>query len=276
MLNGTFISVRGPVARSPLRVSVGVLSTKGSLQTREAIRKSWKTFPGNWSLTFILALPYDGELAEENKTFGDMMLISIKDHYDRARSALPAKTAALYWWSHHSHHRPDWVFKTDDDTFLNVPRLFSIIDNCLPDPKRSTVFAGRLFRRPRPLRPGQNGFDKWGLTLKEWPGKEYPAYCSGAGYLLSTNILPCFLRNLHVAERMPLEDVFTGMLASACKVYPTHLCGIKYKKSEKNCTDPTQLLVHPVRDKMTEVWERLSNSTPSESCQCLDAEMPKE
>ena len=30
ILNGTFISVQGPVARSPLRVSVGVLSTKGS------------------------------------------------------------------------------------------------------------------------------------------------------------------------------------------------------------------------------------------------------
>ena len=32
MFNGTLISVSGPVARSPLRVSVGVLSTKGSLQ----------------------------------------------------------------------------------------------------------------------------------------------------------------------------------------------------------------------------------------------------
>ena len=268
MLNGNFISVRGPVARSPIRVSVGVLSTKGALQTREAIRNTWKTFRGNWSLTFILALPYDEELAEENKTHGDMMLASIKDHYGRAQSALPTKIASFYWWSHYSQHRPDWVFKTDDDAFLNIPRLFSILDNCLPNPSRSAVFAGRVFRGSRVIRPGQNGFDKWGLTLNEWPGNSYPPYCSGAGYLLSSNILPCFLRNLHVAERMPLEDVFTGVLASTCKVDPIHLCGIKYTKNERNVADSKQLLVHYVRETMIDIWEKLSNSTPSESCQC--------
>lgn len=46
MLNRTFISVRGPVVRSPQRVSVGVLSNKGSLQTREVP-------PGQLCLEFV-------------------------------------------------------------------------------------------------------------------------------------------------------------------------------------------------------------------------------
>jgi hypothetical protein len=273
MLNGTFISVRGPVARSPVRVSVGVLSTKGSLQAREAIRSTWKTFPGNWSLTFILALPYDEELAKENKTHGDMMLASIKDQYGRVESALPGKIAAFYWWSYHSQYVPDWVFKTDDDSFLNVPRLFSILDNCLPDASTG-VFAGTVFRSARVIRPGQHGFDKWGLTVKEWPDNKYPPYCSGAGYLLSSNIIPCFFRNLHVAERMPLEDVFTGLLASTCKVDPIHLCGIKHTPNERNVAYSTQLLVHYVRDTMIDVWKSLSKSTASTSCECLHVNKP--
>ncbi|NXG51011.1 B3GT5 galactosyltransferase, partial [Psilopogon haemacephalus] len=59
---------------------------------------------------------------------------------------------------------------------------------------------------------------KWYVSEEEYPGKTYPPFCSGTGYVLSTDVAS----QIHnISENVPfikLEDVFIGLCLEKLKI----------------------------------------------------------
>ncbi|NWU70488.1 B3GT5 galactosyltransferase, partial [Pterocles burchelli] len=64
---------------------------------------------------------------------------------------------------------------------------------------------------------------KWYVSREEYPGNTYPPFCSGTGYVLSTDVAS---QIYSVSESVPfikLEDVFIGLCLDKLKIHPEEL-----------------------------------------------------
>ncbi|NWI44367.1 B3GT5 galactosyltransferase, partial [Picathartes gymnocephalus] len=59
---------------------------------------------------------------------------------------------------------------------------------------------------------------KWYVSREEYPGKTYPPFCSGTGYVLSSDVAS---QIYNISESVPfikLEDVFIGLCLDKLKI----------------------------------------------------------
>ncbi|XP_059608217.1 beta-1,3-galactosyltransferase 5-like [Phlebotomus argentipes] len=95
-----------------------------------------------------------------------------------------------------------FIFKCDDDVFVNTPYISQFIqrvghlDNFITC---RVISDSKVFRDKN---------SKWYVTSEEYPNETYPAYCSGWGILLTTDVA----QKLHkAAETTPffwVDDVY--------------------------------------------------------------------
>jgi hypothetical protein len=127
------------------------------------------------------------------KTWGEKCPIPIVFHYGEPSDYghLPEKMKKVF--TEMKDH--DFIFKTDSDTFLSIPRL---------------------------LASGFEKYDYSGFTREEWN----PTYCYGPGYWVSQKsmkILATSDWNLHRHPIYPdAEDVMVGMVLFYSGILPHH------------------------------------------------------
>ena len=119
---GEAVSVVGSEFRRA-RLFIGILTAAANVDAREAVRSTWLSYAGDYVHSFIVGLPYGNLLERENATTGDLVLVSIRDHYSRDSSALPLKSAVILWLAQRAG--ADFALKTDDDSFVRVPNLLA-------------------------------------------------------------------------------------------------------------------------------------------------------
>jgi hypothetical protein len=86
-----------------------------------------------------------------------------------------------------SHLRYKYLFKTDDDIVLNLPSIIRYMDKIsayslnLPQRTIYCFHMNEISTVPRS--------DKWLVSHTEYPDDLFPAYCSGAGYLITKDLV---------------------------------------------------------------------------------------
>lgn len=133
-------------------IFLAIFSAPSYFHKRESIRNTWLPHFKNQSLInlvgygFILGLPKDykvqKQIHEENQTFSDILQIDMIDDYYN----LTLKTAGLMNWLNRHCSQVDFVMKVDDDMFVNVRSLASIVQAL--DPSELSVYGSKIKNVP--------------------------------------------------------------------------------------------------------------------------------
>ncbi len=196
---------------------VQVHSHPSHQERRHAIRETWGRVTRNFdkpfhvSLIFILGVaikPKDNEkVRKEANLYRDIILGNFTDTYN----TLSTKSLFGLHWAETFCPEAKFILKTDDDVFLNISRLLPLLNKSDLD---STQFImGYRYDGAHVMRNGQ-----WKVDVKLYPKSNFPPYCSGVAYVLSSNVLKRLLgsyRKLDSRFILQIEDVFiTGILAN--------------------------------------------------------------
>ncbi|KAM7322361.1 beta-1,3-galactosyltransferase 5-like [Alexandromys fortis] len=198
-----------------------VTSSHKQLEARMAIRKTWgreAEIHGRTVKTLFLLGASDSPdemnaTAQEGKHHRDIIQKDFKDVYYN----LTLKTLMGMEWVHHFCPQAAFVMKTDSDMFVNVGYLTELL---LKKNKTSRFFTGHIRYYQLPFRHNLN---KWFVSKFEYPWDRYPPFCSGTGYIFSSDVAS---QVDDVSESVPflkLEDVFVGLCLAKLKIRPEEL-----------------------------------------------------
>ena len=127
----------GNVSVKQNSVFIAVISAPGNFDKRNTIRRTWRNHlkveyhNSSMSLAgfaFILGLTDHNEtqmkIEEEATTYGDVIQIEMADFYRN----LSLKVAGLFNWLYkYCHQKIDFLFKVDDDVYVNVRNLVHFV-----------------------------------------------------------------------------------------------------------------------------------------------------
>ncbi|KAM6292979.1 beta-1,3-galactosyltransferase 5 [Porphyrio hochstetteri] len=193
-----------------------VTSSYHHIEARMAIRQTWgkeRMVAGKrLVMYFLLGSTGDSsqqaDIAAESQKYKDIIQKNFTDTYYN----LTLKTMMGIEWVHRFCYQSSFVMKTDTDVFVNV---FYLTELLLRKKRTTSFFTGFLKLHEYPIR--RRG-SKWYVSKEEYPGKTYPPFCSGTGYVLSTDVAS---QIYNVSESIPfikLEDVFIGLCLDKLKI----------------------------------------------------------
>nr|XP_056714206.1 beta-1,3-galactosyltransferase 5-like [Euleptes europaea] len=207
--------------RNPPFLVILVTSQLSQTTARLAIRETWgqeRIIAGKRIVTYFLlgnnSRPYDQFVATtESSLYKDIIQKDFLDTYYN----LTLKTLMGLEWVHKFCSQSSFVMKTDSDVFVNTYYLTELL---LKRNKKTRFFTGFLKMHEHPIRyPGS----KWHVNKQEYPGSKYPPFCSGTGYVFSTDLAS---QVYIISKKVPyikLEDVFVGLCLDELKIKPEML-----------------------------------------------------
>lgn len=175
-------------------------------------------------LIFILGNPDNDTIQEqiekESSAYGDVVQEDFFDTYNN----LTIKSVMMLKWVNATCRRTRYVMKTDDDTFVNVPRLVSYLRRN----GRRNLLLGCLICSAVPVK---NRNSKWYTPKTLFGERVYPNYLSGTGYVISGDMVPRLYSAALATPFFHLEDIFvTGICARRLRVKPVDYEGFTYQK----------------------------------------------
>ncbi|KAJ7428104.1 Beta-1,3-galactosyltransferase 5 [Willisornis vidua] len=193
-----------------------VASSQQHLDARMAIRQTWgkeRTVAGKRLVTFFLLgravdPSQQADIAAEGQKYRDIIQKNFTDTYYN----LTLKTMMGIEWVHRFCYQASFVMKTDIDVFVNV---FYLTELLLRKEKTTGFFTGFLKLHEYPIR---RRWSKWYVSREEYPGKTYPPFCSGTGYVLSSDVASQIYNVSESVAFIKLEDVFIGLCLEKLKI----------------------------------------------------------
>ncbi|KAK3605452.1 hypothetical protein CHS0354_001420 [Potamilus streckersoni] len=187
-----------------------IFTTHQSQQERNAIRQTWLNYTNkntaNIRYSFLLGEVQDENLRklveEENKIHSDIIKEDFVDTYQN----LTYKTMMAFKYAITKCSHAKYVFKTDDDMWVNIPGLLKVIQR---EKTTLQMAVGGACRHG--VGPIRNPGSKWYASFQSYPHDSYPGYCSGTGYLTSINIAR---KVFEMSQNVPffhLEDVYVAI-----------------------------------------------------------------
>jgi hypothetical protein len=232
--------------QEPRTLVVGVVSNMETYERRELIRSTWGE---SQTLVFVVAAQEEAQWEAEMERHNDLLvLVSSEGKGSRSKFFAPAKTQVLFHALAAHAGKYEYVVKVGDDSFLNPLRLARVIQRQKPGYWGAVVkntIVDRDFRNSTYVRRSQ------------YAPKYFPAYCHGAGYVLSKPLVDCVASNLALASYNPLEDVAIGMLAQHCQVHATDGEGI-YVGGERGPPDRIIVQKGVFGENMKRLWLRVT------------------
>uniref|UniRef100_A0A4X2KL26 Hexosyltransferase n=2 Tax=Vombatus ursinus TaxID=29139 RepID=A0A4X2KL26_VOMUR len=186
-----------------------ICTTESEKLRRDNIRKTW----GNESLVpgfsvvrlFMLGVQKQGSteaIRKESMMYRDIIQQDFQDTYHNLtlKVLMGMKWVASYCPNAH------FVMKTDSDMFVNTEYLIQKL--------LATISASELYFTGFPMRkysPIRNSKNKWYMPFDMYPGKVYPDFCSGTGYVFSGSLATMIYRVSFSVKVLHLEDVYVGL-----------------------------------------------------------------
>ncbi|XP_060556266.1 uncharacterized protein LOC132716939 [Ruditapes philippinarum] len=186
-----------------------IFTTHENFEQRDVIRKTWLTYAsqntGHIRYAFLLGESTHDDLHEkvlqENSIHHDILKEDFVDTYMN----LTYKTIMGFKWVVTHCPTAQYVFKTDDDMFINIPNLMKFLEQS--GEELDNVIAGSCFIDAYPDRDNTS---KWFVSKDEYKEKMYPSFCSGTGYLTSMNVVDKIYRISPNVAFYFLEDIYIG------------------------------------------------------------------
>ena len=116
----TSISDENIPGKKRARVLVGICTAQPYLNRRQAVRETWLSHEAEG----VHAVFFHGKTDVPTENPADTVELDISDTYE----LLPAKVLAFFRYAL-EHYDFDWIFKCDDDTYLAMERVVSVLDD---------------------------------------------------------------------------------------------------------------------------------------------------
>ncbi|XP_061915485.1 N-acetyllactosaminide beta-1,3-N-acetylglucosaminyltransferase 2 isoform X2 [Entelurus aequoreus] len=262
------------ICNKPPFLLLAVKSLALNFARRQAIRQSWGRAGVMANRTvvtvFLLGRALVGDdhpdvsdmLAYESNLYRDILQWDYRDSFFN----LTLKEVLFLDWVQAHCPNASFVFKGDDDVFVNMYGILSFLDG-LSEPKAADLFVGDVITNAGPHRDKKG---KYFIPDSMFVGS-YPPYAGGGGYLYSRSVAA----RLHEASTRvalyPIDDVYTGMCLLKVALAPEKHKGfrtfnIEEKYRNNPCAYKSLMLVHPrTPQEMIRIWSWLSR--PDLSCQ---------
>jgi hypothetical protein len=234
--------------KSSKRFLFGVVSDPCKPERRQAIRDTWAKLGGGGGggggkddhrVVYIIAYENENNMIsssqkkkcdlrvvqEEFHEMQDMIVVRAREHY---REGLTRKTMAFLHYGH--TYGSDYVFKTDDDVYVNVTQMkMELLSRPPIGAKQQQQQQQQQQETPsiipnyyygwecdgKPVREGQHRFY---ISKEEFAPDKFPPYAAGFGYALHKSFVACVMEQMPTASFMPWEDAAVGILAETCNV----------------------------------------------------------
>lgn len=260
VINPEDLCVRGSKIKSKLSLVILVCTAVPDIKQREAIRNTWGSVASANNntdyirLAFLLGSTQNGtlqkQIEQEAANYFDIIQQDFIDSYQN----LTLKSVMLLKWVSQYCPNVQYVLKTDDDMYVNVPNLVNTLARL---PVKTNVIYGVLFRKAKPNR---NPSAKWFVPKDQFDGDMFPDYLSGTAYAMSRDVTPKLLEQTATVPFLVMEDVFiTGLCASQCHVKRYNVRGFAHwKRPATGCAFKNVITGHHVTTKhMYKVWNEL-------------------
>ncbi|XP_058246596.1 UDP-GlcNAc:betaGal beta-1,3-N-acetylglucosaminyltransferase 7, like [Hemibagrus wyckioides] len=236
---------------------------------RQAVRLTWgkeHTINGKRIKTlFLLGTPAPEKDARnlqklieyEDRIYGDILQWNFMDTFFN----LTLKEINFLRWFNIYCKNVRFIFKGDDDVFVNPTNLVDLIDFRIKEDMVQNLFAGDTISKAVPIRNQKSKY----FIPKELYDKPYPPYAGGGGFVMSSHLAR---RLFTVSEKMalfPIDDVFLGMCLQELKVAPEKHPGfktfgiVKHKASLMNsepCFYRHLIVVHKMSpEELMRMWD---------------------
>ncbi|XVF14274.1 hypothetical protein REPUB_Repub09cG0044600 [Reevesia pubescens] len=252
--------------QQPLDLFIGVFSTANNFKRRMAVRRSWMQYPavksGAVAVRFFVGLHknqiVNEELWSEINTYGDIELMPFVDYY----GLITWKTVAICIFGTEAVSAK-YVMKTDDDAFVRVDEVLASIN-------KENVNHGLLYGLiTYDAQPHRNADSKWYISPEEYPGKTYPPWAHGPGYVVSNDIAKAVYTK-HKEGRLQmfkLEDVAMGIWISEMKKEGLKAYYINEKRVYSDGCKDGYVVAHyqSPRDLLC-LWQKLQEESVAKCC----------
>ncbi|XP_049610911.1 UDP-GlcNAc:betaGal beta-1,3-N-acetylglucosaminyltransferase 7, like [Syngnathus scovelli] len=198
---------------------------------REAVRKTWgreHTVEGKSIKTlFLLGSPSVGKdrknlqklIEYEDKIYGDILQWDFMDTFFN----LTLKEVNFLKWFHIYCPDVQFIFKGDDDVFVNTDNLLDLINFKVEEHKETNLFVGDTISKAIPIRNRQSKY----YIPRELFDKPYPPYVGGGGFLMSSQLARKLFVVSEDLELYPIDDVFLGMCLQRLHLSPEMHSGFR-------------------------------------------------
>lgn len=153
----------------------------------------------------------------ESSVYKDILEIDFVDSYYNLTTKIlhGLKWVNLYCAS------VEYVVKADEDVFINIIEL---IRQLLKFSDDSPLVLGTIQGQSKNTEVLREG--RWGVSYKQMPLNQYPAYAQGNCYVISGSLVPKIVQTAPYFPYLPIEDAFiTGILAG--KLHEARLVHLK-------------------------------------------------
>ena len=157
-------------------------------------------------------------ITEEFRQFGDIVQDSYVDSYKN----LSLKSLSIVRWAaKFCRGDTSYILKADDDMYINIPLLVSLLRNTSSlRPWKPPFLLGHVSVERKPHRR-PNSY--WYTSLEVYPDKFYPPYVGGASYAMTSSAAAGIARAARGVHVFWLEDVYvTGMCSRLAGVELVH------------------------------------------------------
>ncbi|KAH8412177.1 hypothetical protein KR009_000353 [Drosophila setifemur] len=223
-----------------------------------AIRQTWMHYASRRNIAMAFVLGRDNELEnkslrEENLMYGDM----IRGHFIDSYANLTLKTISSLEWVCRHCPRMKYLLKTDDDMFINVPKLLTLLGT-LTDNR--TIY-GRKVGNWKPVR---NRWSKYYVSTAQFAGDTFPFFTTGPAYILPRNIVYALYKRSLATPYLKLEDVFTtGIVAESLGIWRVHVREMANTRTKlETCRIRSRVSVHMVQPhEQLDLWKKQLDDT---------------
>ena len=211
-------------------------SNPQNIERRNAIRKTWgdgtdyntllnTTYA--WRTVFIIGRKgsedINRKIEEESIKYGDLVL---GDFIDNMKNLTFKTLLGMRWAS--SFCKPLFLYKGDDDVFVNAPRLFQYLTK-LANGNATKLWLGRGNFKPGERIPIRDKKHKYFVSYQDFNETLFPAFCSGFSYVFSYDVLRDMLLVVkHFKKLDTIDDIYISLLARKIGVKPTHHKGFHW------------------------------------------------
>lgn len=252
---------------------LAVKSSPAHYERRELIRRTWgqeRSYSGRQVRRLFLLGTSPPEEAEREPQLANLLDLEAQEHGDMLQwdfkdtfLNLSLKHLHLLDWTAERCPGASFLLSCDDDVFVHTANVLHFLETQSPE---RHLFAGQLMDGSVPIR---DSWSKYFVPPQLFPGKAYPVYCSGGGFLLSSRTA----RDLRSAARyvplFPIDDAYMGMCLQQAGLAPSghegiRPFGVRMPGAQRSTFDPCVyrklLLVHRFAPyEMLLMWKALHN-----------------
>ncbi|XP_078374402.1 beta-1,3-galactosyltransferase 5-like [Oculina patagonica] len=263
-----------------------VFTAPANFDRRNIIRKTWASDPSlkaRWKTMFLLGQAVGDStekkyLEDEGLKYGDFIRGTQNENYYN----LTLKTQMGVEWAA-KYCDFQFLLKADDDVFVNPYRLMEYLGNS--DTPKTELYLGRVASSGIVHRRG-----KYAVSVEEYNGTRYPAFCNGPAYLLSWDLVNKLVDLFDVKKPLKLEDVYIGTLVDKLGVKPVRHRGFRllqfgsssckhysdtvvYHKASIQCTE--ELFTEAMKERAEEELTKSGTVNTGENISRLEIMTPK-